>query len=122
MLKLALIAVATAAAAAPAFAGTRLTDTQFIQAGRCQGLISSQALGPADAAAINAFMKSERGAHPQVIIDKADEARRDAERSAKRAGDERRTTLIAERDGACQAFGGPSGATTAAGAAAPTTN
>jgi len=93
---------ATAVAAQPA---ARLSDAQFVKASRCKGLAKSEALGAVDTSALDAVLKDNRRGRADHIVDKANTATDMAQSEARRAGDERKAELIAERDGACQAFG-----------------
>ena len=104
----AFIAAAMAASAAvPAFAQSgRVSDVEFLQAARCHGLVASEALGAMDTASIEAFMAAQSKGRNNYIADKADQVTTDAKRAAKRAGSERKASLIAERDGACARFAG----------------
>ncbi|MGI9170072.1 MAG: hypothetical protein ACR2FH_07860 [Caulobacteraceae bacterium] len=104
----ALVAGATAAAAAP----TRLTDSQYLSAVRCRALIASPALGKGDTGALDAMLKAQRQGRLGAVDDRADEMRADATRQAGHAGAQQKAQLISERDGACRAFG--AGETTAA--------
>ena len=99
---------AAAAVAAPA----QLSDAQFITANRCLGLMSSKALGTADAAALKKLIDAQTSGRDSWIYDKADEARQDALRQASRGGADEHAKLMAERDGVCRAF--LAGTTTAA--------
>jgi hypothetical protein len=120
MLKVLLIA-APLALSTVAFAGqTHFTDSQYVAASRCQALMSSQALGKVDTSAIDQLLKTEGGARSPAALDLADEARETAERAARHAGPYNKAQLVAERNGACQAYNGsgmvsasvhPSGAT-----------
>ncbi len=83
--------------ASPSHSPGRLSDAQYVAAGRCQALMASARLGPADTHAIDAFMRAqERG--------RTNEARQDADRQARTAGGYEKSQLIAERDGVCQAL------------------
>ena len=100
-------ALLTAAVAVPAFAAptAQLTDVQYIEANRCLGILSSNALGtPADAQAMRAFLKTQEGARVGYIYDKADEARADALSVSGHAGAVEHQELVAERDGVCHSF------------------
>jgi hypothetical protein len=108
-----LIVAAGLAAATGALAGpTRLSDSQYLAAARCDGLYTSPALGKVDASAINQVMKSEGSARDAAVLDRADQVRDDAKREARNASPTSRAALVAERDGACQtlASAGQSGA------------
>lgn len=104
----AFIAAAMAASAAvPAFAQSdRLSDVEFLKAARCRGLVASEALGAMDTATIDAFIAAQSKGRDSYIADKADQVTADAKRAAKRAGGERKASLIAERDGACARYAG----------------
>lgn len=95
-------AVATTASAQP----TRLTDVEYLQAARCRGLAASEALGAMNTAAIDAMLKAQTLGRSGYIVDKADQARAEAQRTANRARAERKSGLLAERDGACKRYFG----------------
>jgi hypothetical protein len=95
--------VAGFAAASP----TRLNDVQFVAASRCLGIISSKALGTGDAAALASYVDQQSRSRDVIAQDRADEAREDAMHEANRVAGERKDRLIAERDGACQAYIAP---------------
>lgn len=100
LLIIAPLAMATAAAAAP----DQFTDAQYIAAARCQGLMSSTALGKEDMSQVDAVMKAQSKARSPAVFDRADEARDNAQRAANHAGAYSKAGLIAERDGSCQAI------------------
>ncbi|HEX6859045.1 MAG TPA: hypothetical protein VF138_02430 [Caulobacteraceae bacterium] len=101
-----IIALTVAASAAPAFAqGERLTDVEYLQAARCAGLVSSDALGATDSASMEAFMKAQSRGRASFIVDKADQIAATAKRSAKRAAGQHRASLVAERE-ACARYAG----------------
>jgi hypothetical protein len=111
-----LTAAVSCAAIAPAVAGpTRLSDTQFIAANRCLGLLSSKSLGTQDAAAMRQLIKDQSWGRDSFVYDKADEARDTGLRDASRGGAEGNLNLTAERDGVCHSF--VASQTTAAGPA-----
>ena len=94
-----------------AFAATsHLSDSQYIAAARCQGLFDSKALGAANASGINSLIKAEGSSRNPTVFQMADDARSNASRQARNAGAVGRSTLISERDGACQAFSNLGGA------------
>jgi hypothetical protein len=121
MLKTLTLIAALAAATAGVAASARLTDVQFLKAARCEALMTSPALGGGDGAGIKAVVKAQRAGRVAYIYDKADQVREDAERQIRHAQAEQKASLIAERDGACQAFLGEAATHTAAGAAPPKT-
>ena len=94
------LALATAALASP----DRYSDAQYIAAARCQALATSSALGPVDTDDINAVMKIQSQGRAGPVLDRADEARADADRAARHAGAYSKAGLIAERDGSCRAL------------------
>ncbi len=113
----ALIAAASAAAwaAAPALADqpSHLSDSQFVEANRCLGLMTSKTIGTPDAAAMQQLVKSQVGGRMAFIYDRADQARDDAQRQANHAAADN-ASLVAERDGVCRSLIG-SGSSEAAG-------
>jgi len=98
------VAVACATAVAASAAPAQLTDTQFIAANRCLGLMSSKALATPDAATLAAYLKTQNVGREGFVYDRADQAREDGRELAGRAGTETLTRLTAERDGVCQSF------------------
>ncbi|HZZ37395.1 MAG TPA: hypothetical protein VFE03_16855 [Caulobacteraceae bacterium] len=119
MLKAVIIAAALAAATASVAAPARLSDVQYLKAARCEALITSPALGGGDGAAIKALIKAQRQGRMDYIYDKADQMRAEAASQARRAGEEQKARLVAERDGACRVLLGDT--QTAGGASAPHT-
>ena len=101
LLIIAPLVMATAAAAA---APDHFTDAQYIAAARCQGLMSSAALGREDMSQVDAVMKAQSKARSPDVFDRADEARDNAQRAASHAGAYSKASLIAERDGSCRAI------------------
>lgn len=90
---------ATAVSAQPA---ERLSDAQYIKAARCKGLAKAEGV---DTKGIDAVLKANKRGRADWIIDKAGRAQDDAQVEAGKADDTRKAELIAERNGACQAFG-----------------
>ncbi len=113
----ALIAVVFAAATLPsagAFAAaSSMTDAQYLALARCDGLASSKALGVADVSTLAGMFKAQGAGRTPAVSDRADEARSDAVRQAGHAGATGKLGLIAERDGACQAWARGAGAASA---------
>ena len=106
------LSLAAVAVAAP----VQLSDTQFIAANRCLGLMSSKALGTPDAAAMKQLIDSQTSGRDQFIYEKADEARQDAARQAGGGSEDLHARLTAERDGLCRSL---LGHTTAAAQPSP---
>ena len=94
------LVLSTAAIAAP----DHLSDAQYIAAARCQALMASSALGAVDVHAVNAVMTSEGATRTPAVADRADQARAQADRAARHAGPDTKSTLVAERDGPCHAL------------------
>ncbi len=93
------LAGATAVSAQPA---ERLSDSQFVKAARCKGLAKADGV---DTKGVDAVIKANKRGRADWIVDKAMNAQDDAQVEASKAGDTRKAELIAERNGACQAFG-----------------
>lgn len=96
------IIVATAVSglsATAAFAQPRLTDMQFVKLSRCAGLAGEDAR-------FDAALKAAKRGRDTYIADKADEARRSAEREARSAGEGGKAEIAAELSGACAKFAG----------------
>ena len=98
-------ALALAAAcvlAVPAFAApARVTDGDLLHASRCLGLAKAKGLGTVDAAALTAFVKTQRQGRDPVIRERSDAAEETARREGSSAKDARKAALVAERDGSC---------------------
>ncbi|MES2034720.1 MAG: hypothetical protein V4466_11130 [Pseudomonadota bacterium] len=92
------VILATAATSTTAFAQARLSDVQFIKVAHCSGLAGD---GRFDA--VFDANKKNRGVQ---IMDRADDAKRDAARKAKRAGDSGKMEINAELSGICASLAG----------------
>ncbi|MDB5472636.1 MAG: hypothetical protein JWR84_4196 [Caulobacter sp.] len=90
---------ASAVSAQPA---DRLSDAQFVKAARCKGLAKGEGI---DTKGVDAVIKANKRGRADWIIDKAMNAQDDAQVEASKADGTRKAELIAERNGACQAFG-----------------
>jgi hypothetical protein len=99
-----ILAGAALTAGAALASGTHLSDSQFIAAAHCQGLYQARSLGPADAAGINAVIKSEGATRDPAVLDRADNARDEARQQADHAGAMMKTQYASERDGSCQVW------------------
>jgi hypothetical protein len=97
------VILATAATATAAFAQSeRLTDAQYIAAARCSGLMQG-----ADAGAINAKLKAQASSRVTVVLDRADAARKDGARKARKAtGAGGKAEVAREISTNCAAFTG----------------
>ncbi len=98
------IAAAVAASTSVFASPTQMSDSQYIAAARCDGLADSKALSGGDAASMDAVLKAEGRSRTADVNARADEARSAAIREAGHAGPQGKAGLIAERDGACQAW------------------
>lgn len=95
------ILLAAAATSTAAFAQARLTDAQFISAAHCQGLAGD------NAGSLDAVVKANEHGRVGIVLDRADTARRDAARRARKAtGEGGKAEIARELAGACAAFGG----------------
>jgi hypothetical protein len=102
-----LVAMLAGAAGSALASPQRITDTQFIEANRCVGLMGAKDLATDDLPALKAFVDQQSSARPAMAWDMADQARMEALHQAARASSETRARLIAERDGTCKAFIAP---------------
>lgn len=93
--------ILAAASATAAFAQTeRLTDTQYIAAAKCRGLMQG-----ADTAAIDAVLNANKAGRVGVVLDQAETARKAAERKSRKAnGPGGKAEVAREVAGACSAF------------------
>jgi hypothetical protein len=82
----------------------QMTDVQYVRAARCEALASSPALGKGDSHALEALLRQQERARSQTAVDIAQQAQEDARRQARTAGAYEKASLIAERDGYCQAL------------------
>ncbi len=99
-----ILAACASTAGTAAFAETaRLSVAQFIQAARCRGLAAASDLG-GDKAAFDAVIKVQRQGRETYTRDRAETARSEAEREARKAKDTERQALAEELSGACAAL------------------
>ncbi len=75
----AILAVAAAGATA-AVAQDRLTDTQYIAAAKCRGLMQG-----VDTAGLDAVLNANKGGRVGVVLDRADTARKTAATKSRKA-------------------------------------
>ncbi len=114
--KLAIVTLLAASATAAAAAPSRLTDTQFIEANRCLGLMESKELGSPQAGAMKALVTAQSSARVSDAWDRGDQARSDAKIAGDHPSGYARGQLISERDGVCLSLL-PSAQTSAASSA-----
>lgn len=93
------------AIAGSAAASERLTDAEYIKANRCRALAASDALGPMDTSAVDAFLKDARRTRASAVLTMAEEAQARATRDARSA--DKRARLQSELAGACTAYLNP---------------
>lgn len=86
--------------ATAAFAEARLSDSQFIKAGRCAGLAGE------DAGKFDALIKANKRGRADFVIDKAMNAKTDAARQLRNAREGGQAEIAAELSGACAALAG----------------
>ena len=90
------------AAVTPAGAATpQLSDVAYMNAARCTGL--AEGMGR-DATGLKALVKVQGASREGFVSDRADQARADAQREARRAGPDTLRHLVAEADGACARY------------------
>jgi Skp family chaperone for outer membrane proteins len=93
---------ATAASAAP----NHLSDMAYVQAARCVGLASSKTFASPDQKAMADWLRAETRGREEFIVEKADEAQRDAQIQANHADAAVKPRLQAELAGACASLRG----------------
>jgi hypothetical protein len=105
-LNIAFTLILAASTAAPAFAATadRISDSDLVRASRCLGLAKAANLGVVDAAALEAFVKTQRRGRDPGLRDRLDGAEKTAKSQSSSASGERKASLQAERDGVCKAL------------------
>jgi hypothetical protein len=103
------VAALVVSAAAPAFASTRVSDSELVRASRCLGLAKAANLGATDATALQAFVKTQGRSRDPLVQERAQSAERAAKSEAGRAKDDAKAALIAERDGVCKTLVGEGG-------------
>ena len=94
----AVILATAATATTPALAQTRLSDVQFIKVAHCSGLAGD--------GRFDAVFDANRYGRTARVLDRAEEARRDAARKAKRARDTGKMEINAELSGICASLAG----------------
>ena len=100
---------ATAAALAASAASAQpqhLSDVAYIEAGRCVGIATSKTIAAPDAKSMIAWFNAERRGREEFIVEKADDALRDAKTQADRANPFVKSQLEAELGGACATLKG----------------
>jgi len=93
--------VVVAALTAGSAVAAEITDVEFLRANRCKGLATSIE-GVVDVAALNSFIKAERGARATYILDRGEEEFRRARKEAR--SQDRRDRLTEELKGPCTAY------------------
>jgi hypothetical protein len=98
---IAITAVALVSAGSAAVAAPRVSDVDYLRASRCKGLAAS-ITGVVDAAAIDEYLKSARGARQPAVYERADAEFQKAKREAR--SEDRKARLTQELTGGCQAY------------------
>ena len=104
MFKTLIVAAALAATTAATASPAQMTDAQYLSAVRCQALMSSSILGKGDTAAIDSVVRTQGGARISAVYVRAEDVRSQAENQIRHADATGRASLIAERNGVCQAW------------------
>ena len=115
MFKTLIVAAALAATTAATASPAQMTDGQYLSAVRCQTLMSSSILGKADTAAIDSIVRTQGGARISAVYDRAEDVHSQAESQIRHADATGRASLVAERNGVCQAWSGSSSSMAATG-------
>jgi hypothetical protein len=100
-------ALIIAAAAFASFAGVAhagVSNLQYLEAARCRGLAASENLGKLDTAAIDTFLRDESSTRNPAVKNSAQNKMNEAAKDAASADGEKKTKLLAERDGACAGY------------------
>jgi hypothetical protein len=95
--------VAAASLASAAHAGS-ITNLQFLEAARCRGLAGSENLGKLDTASLDTFLRTEGSARDLAVRTSAKNKIEAARKEADAADGEKKTKLLAEREGNCGAY------------------
>ena len=93
--------IAATLAAGSASATESMTDLQYIKVNRCKGLATTLSTA-VDPAAIEAFIKADRGTRMPYVQERASNEFQRARREAR--SEDRRARLTAELNGPCQAL------------------
>ncbi len=101
-----LAAAVSATASAQAAPVNHLSDMAYVEAGRCVGLATSKTLAAPDAKSMIAWFQAERRGREEFIVEKAEDAMRDAKSQADRANPYVRSQLESELSGACATLKG----------------
>lgn len=97
------IILATTALATTAFAGERLTDTQFVKAAYCRGLTGDAAV----ATSLDAVLKTNEQGRLYFVIDQARTARQEGRREVRRStGPAGKAEIARQLSGPCAALAG----------------
>lgn len=95
--------VAAASLASAAHAGS-VSNLQYLEAARCRGLAGSENLGKLDTAALDAFLRTEAGSRDIAVRTSAQNKILSAQKEADGADGDKKTKLIAEREGRCATY------------------
>lgn len=94
----AVLTLSLSAVAGASQAADRLSDTDYVHAARCVGLAEASGV---DASALKSVLKAQSRGRMDFIVERADDARRDASRELKKATGADLGRLTNERDSAC---------------------
>lgn len=96
------VTVACLGLAGAATAGARMTDTQYVEAARCEALASASSLGGSSPNAFDALMRDQERGRTEMAYEAARDAKENAAHQARVAGAYEKSQLTAERDGPCR--------------------
>ena len=100
----ALIIATVAVASFTGVAHAGVTDRQYLDAARCRGLAASENLGKLDTTAIDTLLRDEGVTRDLAVKTSAIGKMSSAAKDAAAAGGEKKTKLLAEREGSCGAY------------------
>jgi hypothetical protein len=103
---LAAVTAAAVAATAASAEPSHLSDVAYIEAGRCVGIATSKSIASPDAKSMIAWFNAERRGREEFVVEKAEDAMRDAKTQADRANPYVKSQLEAELGGACATLKG----------------
>jgi hypothetical protein len=78
-----------------------MTDGALIAVAHCAGVAEGTG---GDVAPFNALINSQSAIRTPDVLDRVDEARSDAKRTANHAGPDGKAALVRERDGVCRSY------------------
>lgn len=81
-----------------------VSNLSYLEAARCRGLAASENLGKLDTTALDAFLRAEGAERDLAVRTSAIKKIEAAQKEADGAEGEKKTKLLAQREGACGAY------------------